>query len=79
MNRLNLKHAAVIALFFGGFQAVMPLSGWLLGKQFERYIISVDHWIAFGLLAFIGGKMIYEGRGADGGGRDGNALLLSSG
>jgi putative Mn2+ efflux pump MntP len=61
MRRLNGRHAAVIALLFGGFQALMPLIGWLLGKQFESYITGVDHWIAFGLLAFIGGKMIYEG------------------
>ena len=60
MSRLKLKNAAVIALFFGGFQALMPLIGWLLGKQFESYITSFDHWIAFGLLVLIGGKMIYE-------------------
>ena len=60
MDRLSLKSAAVIALFFGGFQTAMPLIGWLLGKQFAVYIISFDHWIAFFLLAFIGGKMAYE-------------------
>lgn len=60
MGRLNLRNAGVIALFFGGFQALMPLLGWLLGKQFESYITSIDHWIAFILLAFIGGKMVYE-------------------
>ena len=60
MRRLNLRHALVIALFFGGFQALMPFIGWLLGKQFESYITSFDHWIVFVLLAFIGGKMIVE-------------------
>lgn len=60
MGRLSLRNIMTIALFFGGSQAVMPLIGWLLGKQFESYITSVDHWIAFGLLAFIGGKMIIE-------------------
>jgi len=60
MHKLNLRHAAVIALFFGGFQAVMPLLGWLLGTQFASYITKIDHWIAFGLLSLIGGKMIYE-------------------
>ena len=60
MKKRNPHHSAVIALFFGGFQAAMPLIGWLLGTQFESYITAVDHWIAFGLLAFIGGKMIYE-------------------
>lgn len=60
MKRLNYRHALIIAVFFGGFQAVMPLLGWLLGRQFEQYITSFDHWIAFFLLAFIGGKMLKE-------------------
>lgn len=60
MKKVNLKHCFVIALFFGGFQALMPFIGWLLGKQFERYITSIDHWIAFFLLAVIGGKMIVD-------------------
>lgn len=60
MKRLHIRSAVIIALFFGGFQAAMPLAGWLLGKQFARYITTVDHWIAFGLLALIGGKMIHE-------------------
>ena len=60
MPKLNLKQAAVIALFFGGFQALMPLVGWGLGIGFNKYITSVDHYIAFALLAFIGGKMVYD-------------------
>ena len=60
MKLLNMRQALVIALFFGGFQAAMPLLGWLLGKSFEQYIIGIDHWIAFGLLLFIGGKMIHD-------------------
>ncbi|MCM1330082.1 MAG: manganese efflux pump MntP family protein [Ruminococcus sp.] len=60
MRRLNLKHAYVIALFFGVFQAVMPLIGYLLGTGFSEYIERFDHWIAFVLLAFIGGKMAVE-------------------
>ncbi len=60
MPKLNLKHTALIALFFGGFQAIMPLIGWFLGVSLRSYIESVDHWIAFILLAFIGGRMIYE-------------------
>ena len=60
MRRLNIKNMLIIALFFGGFQALMPLAGWILGKQFESYITSVDHCVAFALLAFIGGKMIYD-------------------
>ena len=60
MRRVNYAHAAVIALFFGVFQAVMPLIGWVLGTQFARYITSVDHWIAFALLGYIGGKMLWD-------------------
>lgn len=55
-----LKNAVKIALFFGLFQAVMPLLGWWAGRYFESYIKSFDHWIAFILLGIIGGKMIYE-------------------
>lgn len=60
MKKMRWKQAGVIALFFGGFQALMPLVGWALGRQFERYITSVDHWIAFFLLGWIGGKMIWD-------------------
>ena len=60
MPKLNLRYAAVIALFFGGFQALMPYAGWLLGAQFAGYIQHLDHWLAFFLLAFIGGKMVCE-------------------
>lgn len=66
MRRMNWKNAGLIALFFGGFQAFMPLLGWMLGRQFERYITTLDHWIAFALLVFIGGKMIYDAFKADG-------------
>ena len=60
MRRLNKKQALIIGLYFGGFQALMPLIGWLLGSQFQKYITSIDHWIAFILLGFIGGKMMIE-------------------
>lgn len=60
MRKINYSHTLLIALFFGGFQALMPLIGWYLGDTFEKYINAVDHWIAFGLLAFIGGKMAIE-------------------
>ena len=60
MRRLNLRMAAVLALFFGGFQALMPLVGWALGSQFMSLISPVDHWVAFVLLALIGGKMLWE-------------------
>lgn len=59
-GKVNFKHAGIIALFFGGFQALMPLIGYFLGIGFEKYITKIDHWIAFVLLGFIGGKMIVE-------------------
>ena len=60
MRRIDYRQALLIAVFFGGFQALMPVVGYLLGAGFERYISAFDHWIAFALLAFIGGKMIWE-------------------
>ncbi len=60
MRAATVKNVLTIAVFFGGFQALMPLIGYFLGKQFEDCIVSVDHWIAFVLLAFIGGKMIVD-------------------
>ena len=60
MKKINYGHAFMIALFFGVFQAMMPFLGWALGTQFKDYIVSVDHWIAFVLLAIIGGKMLKE-------------------
>lgn len=60
IRELKLNHALRVGLFFGVFQALMPLAGWLAGFQFKDYIVSIDHWIAFGLLALIGGKMIHE-------------------
>lgn len=60
LRAMSWKRAGLIGLFFGGFQAFMPLIGWLLGRQFEHLITSVDHWIVFALLSIIGGKMIYD-------------------
>lgn len=60
MKKPDKLGAVIIALFFGGFQAIMPLIGWTLGRQFEGYITAFDHWISFALLSFIGGKMLYE-------------------
>ena len=62
MGNRNLGRCALVALFFGGFQALMPLVGYTLGVQFQAYITSVDHWLAFLLLSFIGLKMIHEAR-----------------
>ncbi len=60
MRKLNWRQGGLVALFFGGFQGLMPLVGWFLGRQFEQYITRVDHWIAFLLLGYIGGKMIWD-------------------
>ncbi|WP_367116880.1 manganese efflux pump MntP family protein [uncultured Ellagibacter sp.] len=66
MKRLNMKQALVIGLFFGGFQALMPFLGWALGTQLADFITPIDHWIAFILLAIIGGKMLLDAiRGGD--------------
>lgn len=59
-NGIRVSHMLIIAAFFGGFQAIMPAIGYLLGKQFEVYITPVDHWIAFVLLGILGGKMIVD-------------------
>ncbi len=59
-RQLCVAHALRMALSFGGFQAVMPLIGSLLGRGLQAYIGAYDHWIAFALLAFVGSKMIYE-------------------
>ncbi len=60
MRKLDFKQMSLIALFFGGFQAGMPLIGWFIGSRFARYVESIDHWVTFILLAIIGGKMIIE-------------------
>jgi putative Mn2+ efflux pump MntP len=57
---LKVFHAVRAALFFGVFQFIMPVIGWFVGQTFISYIQAFDHWIAFALLAFIGGKMILE-------------------
>ena len=62
MERINKRDTLLLALFFGGFQALMPLMGYLLGSRFASYIERWDHWIAFVLLAFIGSSMIRESR-----------------
>ncbi len=60
MQRLNMGQAVVIALFFGGFQALMPVIGWAVGAQFAHFVSTYAHWIAFALLAFVGGKMLWD-------------------
>jgi putative Mn2+ efflux pump MntP len=60
IRQLRIRHAFRIAFFFGLFQAVMPIIGWLAGLSLREWIVQIDHWIAFGLLSFIGIKMIVE-------------------
>lgn len=62
---IKYKHAIIIGCFFGGFQALMPFIGYILGVQFEHYIRAIDHWIAFTLLSLIGINMIRESRECD--------------
>ncbi|SEA85844.1 Putative Mn2+ efflux pump MntP [Pseudobutyrivibrio sp. ACV-2] len=60
MKQVNKKQMFIIALFFGGFQALMPLIGFMLGSAFADKIVAFDHWIAFILLLYIGGKMLID-------------------
>ena len=60
IQHLRIRHAVRIAFFFGAFQAVMPVLGWMAGLGIRNAIVEIDHWIAFGLLSLIGCKMIYE-------------------
>ena len=61
----RLKHCLICGLYFGGFQGLMPLAGWLLGVRFQEMIVAVDHWIAFGLLGIIGFNMVREALGGE--------------
>jgi putative Mn2+ efflux pump MntP len=60
LKEVSLRQTFRLAYHFGLFQALMPIVGWLAGRSIERWIGPIDHWIAFGLLTAIGGKMIYE-------------------
>ncbi|MCQ2537994.1 MAG: manganese efflux pump MntP family protein [Lachnospiraceae bacterium] len=60
MTKVNKKQTFIIALFFGGFQALMPFLGWLLGSRFEKFVKAFAPWVGFILLLFLGGKMIIE-------------------
>ena len=62
VSRVNKKHMLTAGLYFGGFQAMMPLIGYILGSRFQTLIVSIDHWIAFVLLVIIGINMIRESR-----------------
>ena len=60
VRQATLGRCLTAGAYFGGFQALMPLIGWALGVRFQQAIANVDHWIAFGLLVFIGGKMLWD-------------------
>lgn len=60
MKKMSWKPAAIVGLYFGGFQAAMPLFGYILGSQFKETITAFDHWVAFILLSVIGANMIRE-------------------
>ena len=72
--RILPRHAALVAIFFGGFQALMPLLGWVVGRRAGPLVQAWDHWVAFVLLSAIGGKMIWESRSSDGEAPDGRDL-----
>ena len=65
VQRLRPRHYLLTGAWFGGFQALMPFIGFLLGSTFDQYINAFDHWIAFVLLALIGGNMVKESLGRD--------------
>ena len=65
VGKVKAKHMCVVGAWFGGFQALMPTVGYLLGTRFEKYITAVDHWIAFVLLLLIGANMIREALSKD--------------
>ncbi|HEY0839268.1 MAG TPA: manganese efflux pump MntP family protein [Vulgatibacter sp.] len=66
-SRIRFRYVVLVALFFGGFQALMPLVGWLAGSKVGPLVHGWDRWIAFVLLAAIGGKMLWESRSSDDG------------
>jgi len=76
IDKMRFRHAIRIALFFSFFQALMPWVGWSIGSIANETFCAVDHWIAFVLLCFIGGKMIYESRTLKDGRNSANPLNL---
>jgi putative Mn2+ efflux pump MntP len=77
IKRLHVKQALRIAIFFGFFQAIMPVMGWLAGIALKDFISGVDHWVAFGLLSAIGCKMIYESLKLESNKKECNSLNVS--
>ena len=60
LQSMTRRHLFRLSWHFGLFQALMPIIGWLAGRTIQKWIVSVDHWIAFGLLGFVGGRMLWE-------------------
>ena len=81
LGKIKIKHMCIAGLWFGGFQALMPVIGYFLGGFFKDYITKIDHWIAFVLLVIIGGNMIKEAFGpeenVDASMKPGNMFLLA--
>ncbi len=77
IERRRRKSALLLASFFGGFQMLMPTIGYFAGLSFREVIAGIDHWIAFGLLSFIGSKMIYDSARKDDGKKDETLKLHS--
>ncbi len=75
-KELHVKHTLRIALFFGGFQAIMPILGYFAGQQIIKYVAAYDHWIAFGLLTAIGLKMIWESRQLEKSSKDPSQIIV---
>lgn len=65
LKKISLRETSIVGAWFGGFQALMPAVGYFLGSAFEKYITAFDHWVAFVLLALIGGNMIREALSGD--------------
>mgnify|MGYP004700590903 FL=1 len=65
VQKVKPKHYLIVAAYFGGFQALMPLLGYLLGVRFEAMVANVDHWIVFVLLGLIGANMVRESRAGE--------------
>lgn len=61
IRKLRASQTVIVGAWFGAFQALMPLAGWMLGRAFAEFVAAVDHWVAFVLLGVIGGNMVWEG------------------
>lgn len=77
VNRNRRRSAILLASLFGGFQALMPVIGWLAGLGLRDVIMGIDHWIAFGLLGFIGAKMIYDSTKSEDGKEEDITLFMA--